>query len=202
MIRTALAKQDWFKELPGAEKEEILTKVNSIADKVGKDQFAEQTGTEYEKYKEGGVPGLLEYFHGKSAKNQVEQQTGLSSQSNASKAIVEQVEKGNTEVAQQMMKDAKTIADYGLTKPGATETYQKAQKVAAENGETLSVDDFAKTYMAIDADHNQGIKQDELIAYFNKNKVPEVQGMKMWKMFAPDGKKVPYIKEDGTWGKH
>ena len=207
MIRNALANQKWFKELPGSEKEEILTKVNSIADKVGKEQFAEQTGTEYEKYKEGGVPGLLEYFHGKSAKNQVEQQTGLSSQSNASKAIVEQVEKGNKEVAQQMINDAKTIADYGLTKPGPTETYQKAQKAAAKNGEHLSVEDFAKTYKAIDgadgSEPNQGIKQDELLAYFNKNHIKsEEKAMKLWDMYAPKGKKVPYLKKDGTWGKH
>jgi hypothetical protein len=71
----------------------------------------------------------------------------------------------------------------------------------------LTPDQFAKTYREIDgadgSEPNQGIKQDELIAYFNKNHfTSESEAMKYWNMYAPKGKKVPYLKKDGTWGKH
>ena len=102
-----------------------------------------------------------------------------------------------------MIADAKTIEDYGFTKPGPIETYYKATSIDPD----MSVDDFVSVYKDIDgadgSKPNQGIKQDELIAYFNNNHfTSESEAMRVWSMFAPKGEKVPYLKKDGTWGKH
>ena len=68
---------------------------------------------------------------------------------------------------------------------------------------SLTPSEFSRTFNAIDTDHSKGIKQDELIAYFNNNHfTSEDQAMKVWRMYAPEGKKLPYLKKNGTWGKH
>ena len=68
---------------------------------------------------------------------------------------------------------------------------------------SLTPSEFSRTFNTIDTDHSKGIKQDELIAYFNNNHfTSEEQAMKVWRMYAPEGKKLPYLKKNGTWGKH
>ena len=97
------------------------------------------------------------------------------------------------------MSDADRLSSLGFTKPGPIDTFYKAQGIDP----SLTPNEFAQTYNEIDADGNQGIKQDELIAYFNNNHfTSESEAMQIWSMFAPKGKKVPYLKKDGTWGKH
>lgn len=67
---------------------------------------------------------------------------------------------------------------------------------------SLTPSEFSRTFNAIDTDNSKGIKQDELIAYFNKHGfTSEEEAMRVWSMYAPEGKKLPYLKKDGTWGK-
>ena len=198
-IRTALAKEDWFSELSPTKQTEILNKVNNLVDKVGKEKYTESTGKDYEAFKEGGIPSLLDYYKNSEIKKEVQEKTGLNATSNAAKTILADLESGNKVEAEQKIDEATQLADLGFTKPGPTDTYYKAKGIVPE----LTPDEFARTYKAIDADGNQGIKQDELIAYFNKmHYTSEAEAMKTWSMFAPKGKKVPYLKDDGTWGKH
>ena len=66
---------------------------------------------------------------------------------------------------------------------------------------SLSSAEFAKTFNAIDADNSKGIKQDELIDYFNNNNYSQQQADKMWKMYGdPTWKKVPML-EAGSYKK-
>lgn len=197
-IRTALAKEDWFSELSPTKQTEILNKVNNLVDKVGKEKYTPGTGKDYEAYKEGGIPSLLDYYKNSGMKKEVQEKTGLNATSNAAKTIMADLESGNKAEAEQKIDEATQLADLGFTKPGPTDTYYKAKGIVPE----LTPDEFARTYKAIDADGNQGIKQDEVLAYLNKGNYTEAEGVQIWNMYAPKGKKVPYIKEDGTWGKH
>ena len=198
-IRTALAKEPWFNELDAARQTEILKKVNTLVDKVGKEKYTDVTGKDYEAYKKGGIPSLLDYYNESSTKKEITEKTGLNANSNAAKAIKADLDSGNKEAAEEKMSDADRLSSLGFTKPGPIDTFYKAQGIDP----SLTPNEFAQTYNEIDADGNQGIKQDELIAYFNNNHfTSESEAMQIWSMFAPKGKKVPYLKKDGTWGKH
>lgn len=199
-IRDALAHEDWFKELSGQEQTDLLKSLRSLVNKVGLEANGfPQTGKDYEVYQEGGVPALLNKFKGTAQNTKIKDETGLAPTSNAAKAIKADMEAGNVEEAEQKIDEATQLSNAGFTKPGPVETYYKAKNVVP----SLTVDEYVKTYNAIDADGNQGIKQDELIAYFNNNHfTSEAEAMKYWNMYAPKGKKVPYLKKDGTWGKH
>ena len=85
----------------------------------------------------------------------------------------------------------------GLGSSSAYYQYADALKVDSN----LSVAEFAKTFNAIDSDNSKGIKQDELIDYFNKNKTSQQQADKMWKMYGDSTwKKVPSLV-NGTFVK-
>ncbi len=87
----------------------------------------------------------------------------------------------------------------GLSGTNAYMTYANALNEIP----SLSTGEFVRTFNAIDTDNSKGIKQDELLAYFNKNGfTSEDEALKVWRMYAPEGKKLPYLKKDGTWGKH
>ena len=100
-----------------------------------------------------------------------------------------------------MERDLPTLNGMGMPK-SSYYTYAQAINV----NPSLSPNEFAKTFNEIDTDHPNGkrsITQDEMLAYFNKhNFTSEDQAMYYWSMYAPEGKKVPYLKKDGTWGKH
>ena len=81
-------------------------------------------------------------------------------------------------------------------------TYAKAINVDP----SLSPNEFAKTFNEIDTEHpnnKRSITMDEMLAYINNhNLTNESEVMKLWNMYAPEGKQVPYLKKDRTWGKH
>ena len=199
-IRDSLAKADWFNNLDNTEKEEIVKGINSVSEHIGKAAIDPEYTTSskaYQAYKEGGADGLLDYYkkeHDKSIANE----SGLSSTSNASKAIQEDLAKGNTEAAQKKIDAAVTLQDLGLDKPGPTYTYYSAQKIIP----SLTTEEFAKTYKAIDADGNQGIKQDEVIDYLNKKKITsESEATKIWNAYGSSKWKTIPSLNDGAWTK-
>jgi len=103
--------------------------------------------------------------------------------------------------AAKMERDLPTLNGMDMPK-SSYYTYAKAINVDP----SLTPSQFSKTFNEIDTEHPSGkrsITQDEMLAYFNKHKMTnEREVMKLWDMYAPEGKKVPYLKKDGTWGKH
>ena len=85
----------------------------------------------------------------------------------------------------------------GLGSSSAYYTY--ADAIAVDPN--LSTSEFVKTFNAIDADNSKGIKQDELITYFNNHNVSQDQASKMWKMYGDsEWKKIPRL-EGGQYKK-
>ena len=198
-IRDALTKEEWFSTLGAQEQADILKKINTLVDKVGKEAAGyPQSGKELEAYKEG-IPSLFDTFHDTAINTTIKAETNLSTSSNAAKIIKADIVAGNTQAAEQKIDEAAQLSNLGFTKPGPTETYYKAKEFNPD----LSVEEFARLYKQLDTDGNQGIKQDELIDFFNANHyTSEQKALDIWSMFAPNGKKLPYLKDDGTWGKH
>ena len=185
-LSNALTKEEMFDHVTDSDKE-----LKEIARKGNPDEVA--------KYLVDGVFKKAESEATAAQNKAITDATGLSADTNAAQMIKDDMNKGNTQEAEQKIDEAAQLANLGLTKPGPAETYYKAKGDVPE----LTVDAFAKQYKEIDTDGNQGIKQDELIDYFNRMHYTSVdEAMKTWNIFAPKGKKVPYLKKDGTWGKH
>ena len=143
---------------------------------------------------EKGVKAVIDMIGAKSSVKEA----NISATSNLAKDIEKAAKAGNDKKVEEMTEAAKSVEDLGFTKVGPKETYIKAKSVDS----SLSLEDFGKTYKEIDTNGNQGITQKEMVDYLNKNNVPEVKGLTMWDMYAPKGKKVPYVKKDGSWGAH
>ena len=216
-IREALANDEWFNGLDDPQKEEIVKGINTIAEHTGKaaiDPEYAKDSKAYNAYKDGGISGLLDYYKGQASKSTTKEllgDSGVSINSNAGKAITAAVESGNMKEAEKLAKEAKeekaqkqateetkdTLSSYGLTSISPAKTYEKAQTVIPG----LTTEKFATTYKKIDADGNQGIKQDEIINYLNKNNISEAEGKKIWKAYGNSTwKKIPKL-ENGTWKK-
>ncbi|MCR5675400.1 MAG: hypothetical protein K6G16_06815, partial [Lachnospiraceae bacterium] len=89
------------------------------------------------------------------------------------------------------------LQDYGITKNGAIASVEKAQTVIPG----LTQKEAVNTYKKIDTNGNQGITQDELIGYLNKNNMSESEGKKYWNAYGnASWKKVPVLA-NGTWKK-
>lgn len=143
---------------------------------------------------EKGIKAVVDYLNAKSASDQA----GLSANSNAAKSIQEDVQNGNMDAAQEKIDAAQQLPTLGLDKPGPVYTYYNAQ----EQIPGLTVEEFATTYKAIDTDKNQGIKQDEVIDYLNKNKITsQSEANEIWSAYGnSEWKNIPSIK-DGVWTK-
>jgi len=140
---------------------------------------------------EKGIKAMVEYYEGKSASDSA----GLNANSNAAKAIQQDIKDGNTEAAQEKIDAATVLPELGLDKPATTYAYYKAQEQIPD----LTPEDFAKTYKAIDKDHNQALKKkDEVIPYMNSQKMSYSEGMKFWKAYANKDWKLPTLT-NGTW---
>lgn len=217
-IREALANDEWFNGLEGTQKEEIVKGINTIAEHVGNaaiDPNYTKDSKPYNAYKDGGIKGLMNYYKDEAAKDTVKDllgDSGVTTNSNAGKAITEAVKNGNMAQAKKLAEQAKeekaekvkteetkeNLSSYGLTSIATAKTYEKAQGVIPG----LTMNEFASTYKKIDADNNQSLKKAEVIAYMNKNKLSQSEGMKFWKAYAKtEGSspwKIPSLK-DGTW---
>lgn len=88
-------------------------------------------------------------------------------------------------------------SSYGITNKFADEGYAKAKQEIPR----LSPQLYAQHYKGIDANNNNGITQDEVIAYLNKIGADETSGNQFWNAFgASNWKKIPVL-EGGTWVK-
>ena len=257
-IRDALAKEGWFNQLDGDRQTEILKKVNTLVDKIGKEAAGyPQDDDDLSVYKNGGIPSLLDKYHDKQIKKQIEQTTGVKANSKVGEELKDAIKSGNKQAIdqatakakkyakekqaeeKQIAADEQKIVDSIGTKAKTAEdlgieskTYVKIGNKAGKNAEkvynaipslkrnglgsssayytyadALSVDpnlstaDFIKTFNTIDADNSKGIKQDELISYFNSNNISQEQANKYWKMYGDsEWKKIPKL-EGGKYKK-
>lgn len=217
-IREALANDEWFNSLEGTQKEEIVKGINTIAEHVGNaaiDPNYTKDSKAYNAYKDGGISGLLDYYKGETAKDTAKDllgDSGVTTNSNAGKAITEAVKNGNMAQAEKLAEQAKEekaekvkveetkadLSSYGLTSISPAKTYEKAQDIIPG----LTMEKFATTYKKIDADGNQGIKQDEVISYLNSQKITsESEAKKIWSAYGNSTwKSIPKL-ENGKWVK-
>lgn len=217
-IRDALANDDWFNSLEDSQKEEIVKGINTIAEHVGNaaiDPNYTKDSKAYNAYKDGGISSLLDYYKGETAKDTAKDllgDSGVTTNSNAGKAITEAVKNGDMAQAEKLAEQAKEekaekvkveetksdLSSYGLTSIAPAKTYEKAQGIIPG----LTMDEFASTYKKIDTDNNQALKKAEVLAYMNNNKLSQSEGMKFWKAYAKtEGSspwKIPSLK-DGKW---
>ena len=199
-VRNELANDEWFNGLSDADKAEIVDDINTLASNVAKSSIDSEftsSSKPYNAYKEGGLKGLMDHFKNRYASD-VAQESGLNSSTKAAQAIKEDVMKGDTESANEKIEASLSLQDLGLTKPSPTYTYYNAQTVIPG----LTTEDFAKTYKAIDSDGNQGIKQNEVIAYLNSKKITsESEAKKIWSAYgSSEWKSIPKL-ENGKWVK-
>ena len=89
----------------------------------------------------------------------------------------------------------KIWANMGLDKTSSLAVLEKAVTVL----DTLSPQQIAKEYKQIDADGNQGIKQSEMVDYFNQNGMSADEVNKYWQAFGRDNwKQIPVLVK-GKW---
>lgn len=199
----AFINSDAYKDIPDAEKVEILKNIYGSSSAITKRDKFDTPVPDNSSYKkaiaaydeagggEKGAKAIADFYMQKK----VADESGLSSQSKAYEEIQKDLQAGKTEAAQEKVDAATTLKDLGLTKPGPTYGYYKAQEVIPN----LTVEDFAKTYKAIDKDGNQSLKKkDEIIPYMNSQNMNYSEGMKFWKTYANKDWKLPKL-EGNTW---
>ena len=163
-IRDALAHEDWFNELDGKSQNDILKKINTLVNKIGLEAAGyEQSSKELDAYKKG-VPSLLDYLHAPQINKTIEEQTGLSATTNASKAIRADIEAGNEQAAQEKI-DAAAVIQNNFTNAHVVGDYYKAQGVLPQ----LTPDQFVSTFKEMDTDNTQAIAVKELEGYINSH---------------------------------
>lgn len=147
------------------------------------------TADMYEKY---GPEMVVDGFMGSAQlKN-----AGISSNSNVAKDIKQDFADGNAELAQEKIHAANELTQYGLKESQAVNGYYNALK----SNPDLTAEEYAKTYTDIDGSGDQKIQQTELLDYLNNNRIPEVEGKKIWDMYKNDTwTRVPNFN-DGAWG--
>lgn len=145
-----------------------------------------------EAYDQGGAEGFMNFLQGKSLKDEA----NVSSGSKIAEVIQEAVDTGNVEQAQQIVENTVSLQSLGLNKPGPAYAYENAQNIIPG----LTVEQFADTYKAMDADGNQGLKQSEIIDYLNSNNISSIEGGRLWNAYGNGTwKKIPVLGDNGVW---
>ena len=192
----ALIESDFYSGLNDDTKAKTLSNVYSAMKQIARENA---TGIPVDDkiaaaYKEGGTEGMINYLAGKQAAKDA----NVKSNSKAGQAIQEAAESGDVESANNMSQQIQLLPTLGLEKPGPQATYTKAYGVY----DGLTAEDFAKTYKEIDTNNSQGLEKAEVIAYMNKHKLNQSDGMAFWQAYAKteggNAWKIPSIK-DGVW---
>jgi hypothetical protein len=204
-VETFMA-SDAYKSMGDPEKIEAIKKIYGASNAITKRDKFDYPLADNSEYKkavavydeagggEKGAKALAEFYSNRA----FAEQSGLSASSKAFQDIENDLAEGNTEAAQQKVDAAQRLPELGLDMPGPAATYNKAVGVIPG----ITVDDFAKTYKAMDADHNQALKKVEVIDYMNSKNMGQSEGMRFWKAYAKtEGErpwKIPSLN-DGTW---
>lgn len=232
-IRDALAKEEWFNNLDGAKQTDILKKVNTLVDKIGKEAAGyPQSGDDINAFNSGKVPNVLDYLKTKSQSKAITD-AGLSSSSKEAKAIKEAYAEGDEAKANKLLEQAQKDQAPAQELDMSTDHYQKVMNVAKDKSDrvkqdipklrgmgmpessdyvyanavnkepNITIDTFVKQYKEMDTNKADKLTQKEMLEHFNKKRLPEAEVMRLWTVYQQgDWKRVPYLKEDGTWGVH
>lgn len=197
-IRDALANDDWFNSLEGSQKEEVVKSINTIAEHAGNaaiDPEYDKNSKPYQAYKQGGIPGLLDYYKDQQA-GAMAKESGLGATSKAYQEIKDDIKNGNTEAAETKITDAQKITDAGIGSYGYDAYKANKSRIA-------DTDDWINQYKAIDSTGNSDgfVNQNEFLTWVKKNGYSVAEAEKYAKLYGT-WKQVPYIKKDGTWGFH
>lgn len=164
-IRDALAKEDWFNNLDGSKQTELLKKVNTLVDKIGKDSVdkLDSSSKEFEAYEAGGVPGLINKWKADEGSSRAKEETGLSGSTNAIKEINQAYADGDTKKAEEL-----------------TEKYKKQNeerlKLNEKYGVNIKMSDFTKREDANPGSNEEWAKEHATTTNTSTtNKVPEVK---------------------------
>ena len=128
-IRDALTKEDWFNNLDASQQTEILKKVNTLVDKIGKDSvdLLDTGSKDLEAYQSGGVEGLLNKWVGDAGSSKAKEITGLSGSTNAIKEIKAAYAEGDTKKAEEL---TEKYAKYNKERERINEKYGVNIKMA------------------------------------------------------------------------
>jgi len=164
-IRDALAKEEWFNNLDASKQTELLKKVNTLVDKIGKDSVGklDSSSKELETYQDGGIPDLLNKWRGEEGSNIAKEETGLSGRTNAIKEIDAAYAKGDTKKAEEL-----------------TEKYKKQNeerlRLNEKYGVNIKMSDFTKREDANPGSNEEWAKEHATTTNTSTtNKVPEVK---------------------------
>ena len=226
-IRQSLSEDSWYNSLSPEEKEEITSKINTIAGHVGKaaiDPEYSVNNKAYNAYAEGGIPSLKDYFKGEADKSTAKEllgDSGVTTNSKAGKAVVEAVSNGNMNEAKKLAEQAAKDKAAGKTSTstssatGSAEDIQKSQFKAdfGSNGSRVykqyeaakaadpntSAATFRNTYKRIDSlgDSNGSVNQKEFLQYLTDGNYTEAEAQKLAKTYG-SWKTIPKL-ENGTW---
>ena len=204
-IRNKLAGEDWFKKLDPIKQKEIFTSIGTLADKIGKKPYDPSvSGDDLDAYTNGKVDGVVEYYKQKYIKQNIHDETGLSSNTLASQEIQKAAQE-DPERAQEMIEDSKTLADYGLTSAAANQTWITAQ----QNVPSVTIQEFAPTFNEIDnlgkddKRNNGAISKDEFSAWLMLKNPSEAEAQKYTDIYYTKtnkkGQKRKVKKTDKGW---
>lgn len=125
---------------------------------------------------------------------EVMQDSNISASSNFAKEIKADIANGDIKQAEQKVETAKSLQDLGLTKPHVSDVYWSVHQQLP----SLTQEEFAKNFKAMDADGNQGLKQEEFLNYVNSHSLTEKQVKDLWLYAKGTSQKIPVL-EDQTW---
>lgn len=185
---------DFYKNANYDTKSKIIDDALSLTKKIGKEAVDENYSMKGDNkfvgaYGNDGIQGFLDY---EKAKN-----NGVGLSTSQAKTAEKQGISYEEYAQNKQEKEEKQaqLSDFGFSKAGVTATWDKASKTIPG----LKMEDFSKTYKAIDSDHNEGIKQDEIIDYLNKGNYTQSQATQIWRAYGSSNwKRLPKLK-DGKW---
>lgn len=115
-------------------------------------------------------------------------------------AAVEAIKDMDEEARQEYVETSNNLNDYGLTSQSAQATWDKVQKTFEKKHKTVpTMDEFVKTYNAMDTDGNKSLKQDELCNYFTKNNFSQSDADLYWEAYGSSKWKQVPVFEGNKW---
>lgn len=187
---------DSYEQMEDVDRAETLKKMYDFATKynqhvIGDGKLSKDMQELADIYESDGVDGVLSQMMGKA----IAESAGVRGNSNAAKAIQEDIANGNMDAANEKAEAYGSLSDYGLTNKSAINVYN----YAAENNSDVNIEEFAETYKKLDSNENGSITQKELLEYANSGDHTQEEIDQLWDTYlAGSYTKVPVL-EDGEW---
>ena len=202
-LRSEIYNSDWYYDLDPKAQRDLVTSLNTIADKVG--QYAVKPDSvnvddNLQAYIDagGGVEGakaIVSRMQGQA----LVAKSGVSTSSNIAKAIKEAVASGNTELADELTNAGSTLVKMGVPTRGQSLYADRGHEYLPE----LSPEEYGKAYLIADKDGKGTISQDELKESFTELGVKTTeQAQAYWKglldSYTEGTTQLPVVNADGS----